>query len=65
MRTNIVLDDKLVSEAFKCSGGISTKRELVEEALREFVDNRKRKNLKDLRGKIRFRDGYDYKGMRA
>lgn len=65
MRTNIVLDDELVSEAFKYSAGISTKKELVEDALREYVENRKRKNLKDLQGKIKFREDYDYKGMRA
>jgi len=65
MRTNIVLDDELVAEAFKYSEGTSTKKELVENALREYVENRKRKNLKDLRGKIKFRDGYDYKSMRT
>ena len=65
MRTNIVLDDELVSEAFKYADGVSTKRELVEDALREYVENRKRKNLKDLRGKIKFREDYDYKGMRS
>jgi len=64
MRTNIVLNDKLVEEAFKFSQSISTKRELIEIALREYVDNRKRKNLKELKGKIKFSDDYDYKSMR-
>jgi Arc/MetJ family transcription regulator len=64
MRTNIVLDDKLVDEAFKYSQTISTKRELIEVALKEYVDTRKRKNIKDLRGKIAFREDYDYKAMR-
>ena len=64
MRTNIVLNDKLVEEAFKFSQSISTKRELIEMALREYVDNRKRKNLKELKGKIEFSDDYDYKAMR-
>jgi len=64
MRTNIVLDDKLVDEAFKYSQTISTKRELIEVALKEYVDTRKRKNIKDLRGKIAFRKDYDYKAMR-
>ena len=64
MRTNIVLNDELVQEAFKYSKTISTKRELVEAALKEYVDNRKRKNIKELKGKIKFRENYDYKAMR-
>jgi len=65
MRTNIVLNDELVDEAFRYSSNISSKRELVEIALKEYVENRKRKNLKDIRGKIKFADNYDYKSMRA
>ena len=64
MRTNIVLNDELVKEAFMYSQTISTKRELIEVALREYVNNRKRKNIRDLRGKIKFREDYDYKSMR-
>jgi Arc/MetJ family transcription regulator len=64
MRTNIVLNDELIDEAFKYSQTISTKRELIETALREYVNNRKRKNIKELKGKIKFRDDYDYKSMR-
>jgi Arc/MetJ family transcription regulator len=64
MRTNIVLDDQLVEEAFKFSQTISTKKELIETALKEYVNNRKRKNLKELKGKIKFSPGYDYKKMR-
>ncbi|AEE96911.1 type II toxin-antitoxin system VapB family antitoxin [Mahella australiensis] len=63
MRTNIVLDDKLVEEAFRLSNA-KTKRELIQLALEEYVDNRKRKNLMDLKGKIQFADDYDYKSMR-
>jgi Arc/MetJ family transcription regulator len=61
MRTNIVLNDELVEEAFKFSQSISTKKELIEVALREYVNNRKRRNLKELKGKIEFSDNYDYK----
>jgi len=64
MRTNIVLNDDLIEEAFKYSSNITTKKELVETALLEYVNNRKRKNLKELKGKISFRDDYDYKSMR-
>ena len=64
MRTNIVLDDQLVDEAFRYAENISTKKDLIEIALKEFVKNRKIKNLKDLKGKISFADDYDYKRMR-
>ncbi|MCL2763558.1 MAG: type II toxin-antitoxin system VapB family antitoxin [Treponema sp.] len=64
MRTNVVLNDELVNEAFRYSRAIATKRELIEVALKEYVDNRKRKNIKELRGNIQFRENYDYKAMR-
>jgi len=64
MRTNIVLDDKLVKEAFEISNA-KTKRELVHIALEEYVRQHKKiKNLLDLKGKIVFERGYDYKAMR-
>ena len=63
MRTNIVLDEGLVEEALRLSGA-KTKKELVREALREFVENRKRRNLLDLAGKITLHEKYDYKKLR-
>jgi Arc/MetJ family transcription regulator len=65
MRTNIVLDDNLVEEAFKYADSIKTKKDLIEIALKEFVKTRKMKNLKDLKGKIQFGEDYDYKKMRV
>ena len=44
MRTNIVLDDNLINEAIKLTG-IHTRRELVNLALKELVQNRKKKDL--------------------
>jgi len=64
MRTNIVLDEDLVEEGLKLSGA-KTKKELVYQALREFVENRKRRDLRELAGKIKFADNYDYKKLRA
>jgi len=64
MRTNVILNDELIDEAFKFSQTISTKKELIETALKEYVNNRKRKNIRDLKGKIKFCDNYDYKIMR-
>lgn len=63
MRTNIDLDDSLVKEAFKYAG-VKTKKELINLSLREFIENRRRRDLGDLRGKIRFHHGYDYKSLR-
>jgi len=63
MRTNIVLDENLVKEAMKLSR-TKTKKELVNQALKEFVENRKRLNLMDLAGKIEFAKGYNYKALR-
>jgi Arc/MetJ family transcription regulator len=51
MRTNIVLDDKLVKEAMKLSGK-KTKRELIDHALHELIKRHKRLALLNLRGKL-------------
>ncbi len=63
MRTNIVLNEDLVREATMLTG-ITTKRELVEVALRELIHSKKKKNLFDLSGQIDFSDDYDYKSTR-
>jgi len=63
MRTNIVLDKELVEEAFRYAG-VRTKRELVDLALREFVENHRRKDVRELRGKGLIRPDYDYKALR-
>jgi Arc/MetJ family transcription regulator len=63
MRTNIILDDNLVQEAFKyCS--VNTKKELIHLALQEFVEKRRRLNLLDLEGKFEFAADYDHKKLR-
>ncbi|HLW12433.1 MAG TPA: type II toxin-antitoxin system VapB family antitoxin [Casimicrobiaceae bacterium] len=63
MRTNIVLDDNLVKEAFR-HAPVKTKRELVDLALREFVATRKRRDLRELVGKVKLDPSYDYKKAR-
>ena len=63
MRTNIFLDDELLKEAFRLSKA-RTKKELIHLALEEFVQNRRRKDLRELKGRIRFFEGYDYNKMR-
>ena len=64
MRTNIVLDDNLVKKAMKLSR-TRTKKEVINQALRELVESRKRLNLMDLAGKIEFSKDYNYKALRA
>lgn len=64
MRTNVVIDDKLIQEALRLSN-LKTKKALIHKALEEFIQNRKRLNLREVRGKIRFAEGYDYKKMRT
>jgi Arc/MetJ family transcription regulator len=63
MRTNIVLDDETVKKAFKYSKA-KTKKELINEALKELISSRQRLDLRGLRGKIEFRSDYDYKKLR-
>ena len=63
MRTNIEIDEETMKQAFSVSN-YKTKKEIVAQALKEFVNSRMRKDLTDLRGKIKFADGYDYKAAR-
>ena len=64
MRTNIELDAELVREAQALSR-IRTKRELIHQSLREFVDNRKRLDLRKLEGPDLLDPAYDHKRLRA
>ncbi len=63
MRTSIVLDDHLVKQAFKVSR-LRTKKDLITTALREFVQNHLRKDIRDLVGKVRFYKNYNHKKLR-
>jgi Arc/MetJ family transcription regulator len=63
MRTNIVIDEKLLREAFSVSEA-RTKKDLIHEALRVLVSVRKRKDLTELAGKIDLTDDYDHKVLR-
>lgn len=63
MRTNIVLDDNLVEQAFALTG-LRTKRELVHLALSELVRQRRKKDLFELVGKVKLRSDFDHKSMR-
>ena len=60
MRTNIVLDEKLIKQAMKLAH-VKTKREAVDVALRRYVHSGKQKKLLELYGTGGVRKGYDYK----
>lgn len=53
MRTNIVLDDKLIERAQKLTG-IKTKREVVHEALRLLILLNEQGEVRALRGKFQW-----------
>ena len=57
------IDEETMKQAFSVSD-LKTKKEIVEQALKEFVRSRTRKDLTELRGKIRFADCYDYEAVR-
>lgn len=63
MRTNVVIDDALLEEAMRLTGA-KTKKEAIARALEELVATRRRMNLLDLAGRIRFREDYNYKKLR-
>lgn len=63
MPTNLAIDEKLLEEALKVSG-LKTKKNTVNEALREFIQRRKQKDIISLFGKIEMDESYDYKRER-
>jgi Arc/MetJ family transcription regulator len=63
MRTNVVLDDDLVEQAMELTRA-RTKREVIHIALQELIRSRRKKDLTELAGKIRFRDDFDHKALR-
>ena len=64
MRTNIVLDDALMQEAFALTGA-RTKKELLHLALQELIRVRRKRDLTELAGRLRLRDDFDHKALRS
>jgi Arc/MetJ family transcription regulator len=58
MRTNIVIDDKLMADALKASG-YTTKKEAVEQGLKLLVRRSKQQDIRKLRGKIKWEGNLD------
>lgn len=58
MRTNIVIDEKLIAAAQRATG-IQTKRAVVEEGLRMLVRLHRQSAVKAWRGKLRWEGDLD------
>ncbi len=58
MRTNIVIDDKLINEALKLTD-IKTKREVVELGLKALIKLKKQENIKQFKGKLKWQGDLD------
>ena len=58
MRTNIVIDDRLMRDALRTTG-VKTKREAVELGLRTLVRLKKQAEIRGLRGKLNWQGDLD------
>jgi Arc/MetJ family transcription regulator len=58
MRTNIVIDDKLMDEVLKATG-IRTKREAVELGLKVLLRLKKQERIRNYRGKLDWQGDLD------
>jgi Arc/MetJ family transcription regulator len=63
MATNLAIDDELLEQALKI-GGKRTKRETVNDALREYIQRRQRLKALEAFGTITMDPAYDYKKLR-
>ncbi|MGH8167417.1 MAG: type II toxin-antitoxin system VapB family antitoxin [Woeseiaceae bacterium] len=61
MRTNIVIDEKLMADAIKATGA-RTKKEAVELGLKTLVRLKQQERIRGFRGKLRWTG--DLEGMR-
>jgi len=58
MRTNIVIDDKLMKDTLRATG-LKTKREVVELGLRTLLRLRQQEEIRQLRGKLAWEGDLD------
>ena len=58
MRTNIVIDDKLMTDALQATG-LKTKKEAVELGLKTLITLKKQEEIKKFRGKLKWEDNLD------
>lgn len=58
MRTNIVIDDKLMQNALKVSG-LTTKKAVVEQGLKLLIKRNQQQGIRKLRGKLKWEGNLD------
>ena len=63
MATNLAIDDNLLILAQNIAG-FKTKKDTVNQALKEFIQRRKQEEIISLFGNIDYDEDYDYKSMR-
>ena len=63
MPTNLALDDRLLDEALQL-GGHKTKKATVTEALEEYIQRRRQRDILALFGRVDYDANYDYKKQR-
>ncbi|MHB1185427.1 MAG: type II toxin-antitoxin system VapB family antitoxin [Desulfobulbia bacterium] len=63
MATNLVIDDSLIEEA-RMLGKQKTKKAVVTEALKEYIQRRKQKDILNIFGKVDYDRDYNYKKQR-
>jgi len=63
MATNLAIDDQLLNKALKI-GGQKSKKDTVNEALKEFIVRREQKKVLDLFGTVDYFEDYEPKKAR-
>jgi glutathione synthase/RimK-type ligase-like ATP-grasp enzyme len=63
MQASITLDDSLLQEALGYAQ-VEDNTELIQIVLQEFINNHRRKDVRELRGQVRILADYDYKKAR-
>ena len=63
MATNLQIDDGLLAKAQRV-GQLRTKRETVNEALREYIERREQARIVEAFGTVDYDPDYDYKKQR-
>lgn len=63
MASNLDIDQNLLKQAQEV-GSMKTRKAIVNQALKEFIDRRKQQEIRELNGAIDFDPDYDYKKHR-
>jgi len=63
MATNLSIDTELLETALR-TGGLKTKKDTVNLALKEFIQRRKNADILSMFGKVEYDADYDYKESR-